>query len=371
MNLDDFKQPWQQRQRDLDGRVDHVIKKARSRMAGFDRTIWWRDMQESIVAALLIVFYTYQLFQPQNLLGTFGFGLGILACVLIIAILYWARQKGKVARTDLAVEDFCQAELARVDRQIWLLRNVHWWYLGPLFVAIVLQMAAGIPEPGGLILVLSMVVPLFGFIYWLNQVAVRDQLLPLKQALTETDDDDKDGDTITDETITPLQPLNINRRRIFFAAITVAGLIFAGGFLAEQFGVNRHAPTLSPFTAVQFEKQQIIVTYQERNYQWLELDGMKVEDIIAAAKWRHWGRWQKRVSEDLVDVLWGMGHQPGDTVSLLLRDLETSERIFVEQAPMTAENRNAVYQKNNELETKSNSDSNLLSEQSLDRSVVQ
>ena len=101
MNLDDFKEPWQKRQRDLDGRVDHVIKKVRSRMSGFDRNIWWRDMRESLAAIVLIVWYGYSLLQPQNWWGKCGFVLGIVACIYIIVVFNWARVKGKVARTDL------------------------------------------------------------------------------------------------------------------------------------------------------------------------------------------------------------------------------------------------------------------------------
>jgi len=120
--------------------------------------------------------------------------------------------------------------------------------------------------------------------------------------------------------------------------------VWPAGIAGSSRSVVDSAPKVSPFTNVQFEQQQIIVTYQERDYQWLELDGIKVQDIEAAAKWRFWELWQKRVSEDLVAVLWGMDHQPGDTVSLLLRDPETNEQRLVEQAPMTRENRSAVYQ---------------------------
>ncbi len=190
MNLDDFKEPWQQRQRDLDGRVDHVIKKVHSRMAGFDRTIWFRDMRETFVAVLLIVWYSYDLYQPQSLLGKCGAGLGILACIFIIAVLHWAREEGKVARTDLPVEDYCEAERVRVDRQIWLLRNVHWWYLGPLFIAVAVQMGASTPDVVSLIFDLTFCVFVFGFIYWLNQVAVRSNLIPLRRELTEADHGD-------------------------------------------------------------------------------------------------------------------------------------------------------------------------------------
>ena len=345
MNLDDFKQPWQQRQRDLDGRVDHVIKKARSRMAGFDRTIWWRDMRETFVAVLMIIWFSYDLFRPQNLLSKCGTGLLIASCLWIIAVLHWARVKGKVARADLPVEDYCKAELERVDRQIWLLRNIHWWYLGPPFVAFAVIIAAEKPDASGLIMLLTFIVPLYGFLYWLNQVAVKNQLLPLRRELEPSNDVDQNDDaTATHETITPLEPLKVERSKIFIAVIGLLAITFVGAFLSAFIDVDDRAPKVSPFTDVRFEGQQIIVTFEKRNYQWLELDGIKVAAIVATAKNRFGELWKKRISEDLVAVLWAMNHQPADTVSLLLRDLETNQQRLVERAPMTTDNRSAVHQ---------------------------
>jgi len=337
MNLDDFKPQWQQRQRDLDRSVDHVIKNVRSRMSSFDRTIWFRDMREAFAAALLSIWYSFDLFQAQNWLGKIGAGIGILACVIIVLVLYWAQRKGKVARTDLPLEDYCKAELTRVDRQIWLLRNVHWWYLGPLFVAIVVQIAGKNPSPSGLIFLLFFVLPLFGFVYWLNRVAVRFQLLPLRRELTSAINNDKDLE------VSSTEPKKPSRRTI---AIWFFGLLLAfgvGGYLADSFDVSKDAPKVSPFTEVTFIDQQIIVTYEKESYQWLELDGIKVEDIVAAAKKKYWGRWQKRVREDLVDVLWSMDHHPTETVQLRLRNLETGEQRVVEEAPLTEDNRSAVH----------------------------
>ena len=194
MNLDDFKPQWQQRQRDLDDRVDHVVKRVRSRMSNFNSTIWRRDMLETIVAIGMIGWFGYDLFFAQNWLATSGNVVGILACILIVAVLQWAREKGKVARTDLPVEDYCAAELERVDRQIWLLRNVHWWYLGPLSLSIALAFASMAEFFLDLVVVsfvfLIFVVPLFAFIYWLNQLAVRKQLMPLRRELTDAMDAD-------------------------------------------------------------------------------------------------------------------------------------------------------------------------------------
>jgi hypothetical protein len=341
MNLDDFKSPWQQQQQQLGGRVDHVINAVRSRMSTFNRTIWLRDMRETLAAVGLFAYYSFCLFLPQNWLAKCGAGLGMLACIIIVAILYWARQKGKVARTDLPVEDYCVAELTRVDRQIWLLRNVHWWYLGPLFIAVAVQIAAIKQDPGGLILLLTFILPLFGFIYWLNRVAIRFQLLPLRHELASAIDID-DNNGLTGEANTSAISKKPPLREVLIAISALLLTSCVGVYLFDSVEVNDDAPKISPFTEVRFIDQQIIVTYEKKQYQWLELDGVKVEDIVTAAKRRYWGSWQKRVSEDLIDVLWGLGHQPLEKVQLRLRNLESGEDQVMEEVPMTRANRTAV-----------------------------
>jgi hypothetical protein len=86
----------------------------------------------------------------------------------------------------------------------------------------------------------------------------------------------------------------------------------------------------------------VFVTFDGRTYHWLELDGIKVEDIVASSKKRFGGSWQKRIREDLVEVLWDMEHKPGSTVKLRLQDFKTKKDFVVENAPMTKENRDAI-----------------------------
>ncbi len=108
---------------------------------------------------------------------------------------------------------------------------------------------------------------------------------------------------------------------------------------------ERDHPKVSPFTEVVFEGDQVIATFEGNAYEWLEIDAVKVEDIVSASKRRFGPIWQQRVAEDLVEVLWVMGHQPGETVRLRLRDLKTNEERIIQSAPMTEENRFEVYRK--------------------------
>ncbi|MGI9471993.1 MAG: serine/threonine protein kinase [Rubripirellula sp.] len=112
-------------------------------------------------------------------------------------------------------------------------------------------------------------------------------------------------------------------------------------------------PKLSPFTDIRFEDEDIYVTFNGQERKLLELDGIKVEDIVRSAQRQFGVKWQKRISEDLVEVLWGMNHKPEDTVQLRLLDPETDEELLVEKAPLTKRNRSEIYLRrmNDELKT--------------------
>jgi hypothetical protein len=116
----------------------------------------------------------------------------------------------------------------------------------------------------------------------------------------------------------------------------------AAGLETEAERSDTAPPKLSPFTAVRFKGEHVIVDYDGETYRWLALNGIKVEDIVASSKKQFGGLWQKRISEDLVEVLWDMGHKPGKTVKLRLSDLNTSQDVIIEKAPMTEENRAIV-----------------------------
>lgn len=105
---------------------------------------------------------------------------------------------------------------------------------------------------------------------------------------------------------------------------------------------DARAPKVSPFTSVGLNNEMIFVAYQGKILRWLEIDGINVEDIIESAKKQFDDQWGKRVREDLVEVLWGMGHRPGETVALRMQDFNSKEEVLVTDAKMTTENRRKI-----------------------------
>lgn len=108
---------------------------------------------------------------------------------------------------------------------------------------------------------------------------------------------------------------------------------FAGGEDKER----------SPFTDVKFEGGAAHVLVDGEWYEWLALDDMPYERIVAAAVDLAPGDWQRRLSEDMLAVLASLGMKPGATVKLELRSLESGNDLVMPAAPATNENRNMVW----------------------------
>jgi len=103
---------------------------------------------------------------------------------------------------------------------------------------------------------------------------------------------------------------------------------------------NIDYPKLSPFTDIRFRHPEIKV-----NGAWYELTAINdipVDQIINFTRQTYGGIWEKRFSEDLVQVLTEMGHPPANTVKLDLLKLDTAEGVTMKDVPMTKENRQAV-----------------------------
>ncbi len=71
------------------------------------------------------------------------------------------------------------------------------------------------------------------------------------------------------------------------------------------------------------------------------IDDIEIEKIVAFSKTTYKSIWQKRINEDLVEVLTTMNHKPGDAVKLSLVTPDNVP-ITISAAAMTKENRRAV-----------------------------
>lgn len=99
----------------------------------------------------------------------------------------------------------------------------------------------------------------------------------------------------------------------------------------------------SPFTAVNWQKDEPLVQFQGDWYQFEQLDHLSKEDILNFVKKAYPSKWKKRFSEDLVEVLAKMGYTPKLKVEL---SLNKAGIVNIYQGKMSQTNRVLVVENN-------------------------
>lgn len=100
---------------------------------------------------------------------------------------------------------------------------------------------------------------------------------------------------------------------------------------------------ISPFTEVQFEGEKIIAEYEGTFYEVASIEGISSAGLIEASRKHYGDLWQKRIREDIAEVLVAAGAPESTTVGLELKELESGAIKTVANAEMTKENRRIIY----------------------------
>lgn len=153
----------------------------------FERTIFWRDAREwiatAVVEGVLLLFIFSRLSVHWLLLGA-----AVLVCLpMTYATLLRRQRPGPDSYRSLT--DHLRGSIASVQHQIGLLRSVHWWYLTPCALGILLVFVDRRQWERGLIhtvFFFGFGIALFVGIWMLNQHAVRKDLEPRLRKLEET-----------------------------------------------------------------------------------------------------------------------------------------------------------------------------------------
>ncbi|HSY18767.1 MAG TPA: serine hydrolase domain-containing protein [Candidatus Acidoferrales bacterium] len=204
MNFEDLQKAWQSQ--DAGAKVtvdaDELLKKVRRNRRKFARTIFWRDVREVGVAYVLTWYFIHsglsraawyvKLGMPGAiwslcLLGVACFGVGTF--ILVDRRL----QRGKHPVASDSLVNCLETSLQQISHQIWLLKNVFWWYLLPLIVpeaifgAVIAVSTWRLHGQTHWLSVLGTYVLICGsvswFIYWLNLYAVKKNLEPRRREL--------------------------------------------------------------------------------------------------------------------------------------------------------------------------------------------
>ena len=178
------------------GDPDQTIRKMRRKQRGFFGLLLFSDFIEagvSIAMAAIFIFHFAPMVGETRILIYVGAAalLGLAAFFIIDRI----RQERQPRGTSLA--DEIRHYLLRVDRRIYLLRNVFWWYLLPGLVAWATLIGAcfiltfegwrksplSMAGSFGSAVLLALVI--FVGVYKLNQSVVKRDLIPRKQELEQ------------------------------------------------------------------------------------------------------------------------------------------------------------------------------------------
>lgn len=182
MNLDNFKSTWQQA--DFSGpRFDELAARVRQQTTKFESQIFRRDMIENAAAIVVIVGVTPSVFTAPNLTMRLGFLIVVLGVIGIVLFLETTRRRDRRPVADLSLRDYCQLELVRIDRQIWLLENILWWYIGPTLIG---AFVVAIGKPSSIYtkcVIGSFFLSLCMFVFWLNKRSARRHLRPLRESV--------------------------------------------------------------------------------------------------------------------------------------------------------------------------------------------
>jgi CubicO group peptidase (beta-lactamase class C family) len=192
MNFEDLEKAWREDRSHPSQTLSEeaLLPEIRRKRECFRRTIFWRDVRELGITALLIPFFIHGGLKIHWALHLCAFGCAVVGAFMLLDR---RRQRKKTPDPHSALSDCATAALAEVCHQIWLLKNVLWWYLLPLAVPMLVFFAfssANLPGPAplqvfGFLVISGIVAGIYAGIYWLNQLAVKKDLEPCRQELAK------------------------------------------------------------------------------------------------------------------------------------------------------------------------------------------
>lgn len=192
MNHDDYQKAWQAQsaQPRVTIHADLLLKELQHNQRNFRAIVFWRDFREVAIAVLLIPIWFYmgaKLSSPW----TWYLTVPVLFWIAGFMLVYRIRHKPQSGKLDDSLIRCVERSLIEVTDQIWLLRNILWWYLLPpglSMLAFILQIA-WLHSHGWLDALAHVAPPViavfatYAFLYWFNQYAVRTKLEPRRQEL--------------------------------------------------------------------------------------------------------------------------------------------------------------------------------------------
>lgn len=190
MNIENLQKTWQAQNASATVTLDTnlLLNEVRRNQRQFQSTIARRDAIEIIACILMTV-------------GFFAWGYAwhwwslylLSACCFEVGAFFIVdrrRQRRKQPVKNDTVRACIESSLFQIKHQIWLLRNILWWYLLPpiigvaavTFQTVVRQTDSSDALVTGIVFTFTYAFT-YGFVFWANQRVVKKQLNPRREEL--------------------------------------------------------------------------------------------------------------------------------------------------------------------------------------------
>jgi len=192
MTLDQYQQVWKAdaAQTRVTINTDLLTKEVRRSQQQFEATVFWRDVREAGTSLVLIPIWL-AMGVTMSLPWTWYLTIPALIWVAGFVLVDRRRHPQRPSEPGEPLLYYAKESLTQVEHQIWLLRNVFWWYLLPFCLSIMaffLQTSwSNSSTTWGFVLFAGFLglflAVIYGGTYFANQYAVRTQLEPRRQDL--------------------------------------------------------------------------------------------------------------------------------------------------------------------------------------------
>lgn len=350
MAPDQFQEAWRADSTRTRLKVDAniLLRTVQQRQRDLRAMIFWRDFREVGIALLLLPVWIY-MGLTMALPWTWYLGVPVLIGEAGFMLMFRLRRREPHGR-DESLLRCVESSLKEVEDHMWLLRNVFCWAVLPvLFAGLVLLNSLGwLPQS-----IQRLVSPVFGLVvvmsilYFVNRFAVRWQLVSRRQELRALQAD------LREESISDVPPVRVAKPSpagkscrfpvgVLDVVVGALLLVIISNVAADTVLSTAYSKK-SPFTAVRWRESRPHVKLGDDWFKLVSLNELPASEIVAFSRRTYGNRWRKRFEEDLVELLTGMGHPPGDEVSVVVRSLISDETSIRRNLPLTEDNRQAIW----------------------------
>src|SRR5215469_15754658 len=177
MNFEELQKTWQSSNPAATVTIstDALLKEVRRNQQQFWATIFCRDVREVVVISLCSLLFMYWGLSQNN----WTLILIALGCVFVCAFFIVDRliQRRKRPAANDALKACIESSLHQVNHQIWLLKNIFWWYLLPCVLPLGISISVsswhsrhdGAVAVAGWIAYILFCIFLYWGVYWINQ----------------------------------------------------------------------------------------------------------------------------------------------------------------------------------------------------------